>query len=307
MKYFILLFSLSVFISCDSVEADNNNPTHSVVDTIYGDFEFDGYMRDYIVYLPSGFEPDLPLVFNLPGYDVSAQEQFDYSGMANVADTANFVLVVPSAVDKKWNSGIGTNPNWPTPNVDDVAFLSTLIDTMHERYSIDLERVYSCGWSNGGFMSYTLASQLGNRIAGIASVGGVLSAEVESGYNTAGDVPVMFIHGTVDPFIPYESHFDGWLTAEETIQFWVEINNISGQPDTLSLPDSDPTDGCTVDVITYSDSEKAKVVFCKIHGGGHTWPGGAFILPSETFGASCGDIHASEEIWNFFSRNASRP
>ena len=47
-----------------------------------------------------------------------------------------------------------------------------LIDYMVNNYSVDKQRIYACGLSNGGFMSYYLACNLPNKIAAIASVAG---------------------------------------------------------------------------------------------------------------------------------------
>ena len=45
-------------------------------------------------------------------------------------------------------------------NIDDVGFISLLIDELIIEYGIDPNRVYITGISNGGFMSYTLACEL---------------------------------------------------------------------------------------------------------------------------------------------------
>ncbi|MBK9737847.1 MAG: hypothetical protein IPO92_24085 [Saprospiraceae bacterium] len=50
------------------------------------------------------------------------------------------------------------------------AFTSALIRGFEYKYGFDKNRIYSCGMSNGGFMSYTLACELNNKIAAIASV-----------------------------------------------------------------------------------------------------------------------------------------
>ncbi len=39
----------------------------------YGSFEFDGYEREYIVFLPENYEPGSPLVLNLHGDGMGSQ------------------------------------------------------------------------------------------------------------------------------------------------------------------------------------------------------------------------------------------
>ena len=100
-------------------------------------FNYDGVLRSYIVFLPQGYNAttNFSVVFNLHGYGDTAQNQMNYSMMNIVADTAGFMVVYPDAVNRRWNSGIFDNPNWPTPNVDDVGFINALIDTLHHQYS----------------------------------------------------------------------------------------------------------------------------------------------------------------------------
>ncbi|MBK9529210.1 MAG: hypothetical protein IPO41_13055 [Acidobacteria bacterium] len=57
---------------------------------------------------------------------------------------------------------------WVNTNIDDVDFISTLLDTIESKYKIDKNRIYASGLSNGGMMSYRLAAELSNRIAAIA-------------------------------------------------------------------------------------------------------------------------------------------
>ena len=65
-----------------------------------------------------------------------------------------------------WNTFLGNS------SVNDVGFIRDLLDTLQANYNIDQNRIYSTGMSNGGFMSYSLACQLNDRITAIASVTG---------------------------------------------------------------------------------------------------------------------------------------
>ncbi len=69
-------------------------------------------------------------------------------------------------------------------------FISALIDTLESHYDIDLARVYSCGYSQGGTMTYRLLIQLGHRFAAGASAAGVLNDYIASGSNPIRPAPV---------------------------------------------------------------------------------------------------------------------
>jgi polyhydroxybutyrate depolymerase len=264
----------------------------------------DGIVRNYLVFRPSDSTSPIPLVFNLHGYGSSALQQMMYANMNAVADTAGFIIVYPDAVGKRWNSGIGDSPRWPTPNIDDVGFIDALIDTLQNEYAIDLDRVYACGMSNGGFMSFKLACELSQRIAAVASVTGVVSDSTALNCTPPVAVPVMYIHGTDDPTVPFNGTL-GWYSANETVSHWVNLHGCFAS-DTLAIPDRNTLDGCSVTKIAYTDSlGNEDVVFYQVTGGGHTWPGSAFDLPRA--GNTNRDINASDVIWRFFKLQKRLP
>ncbi len=269
-----------------------------------GNFNFDGRNRRYMVFLPKDYTDtsNLPLVIYLHSYGWSAYQDKDYSKLYEVADTAGFIITYPSGIPN-WNSGIYENSRWFTPDVDDVGFINALIDTLDNHYNIDLEKVYACGYSNGGFMAYKLGCQLNNRIAAIASVSGVLSVNTSGSCNATTathPMPVIHFHGTTDYYVPYDGN-TGWLPVDQTIQHWVNFNN-SRNMDSSTLPDLDTQDNCTVERIRFiNTSTNYEVIFYKIYNGGHTWPGAG--LPGyANEGNVTGDINANVEMWNFFKK-----
>ena len=259
-----------------------------------GSFDFDGRLRNYMVYLPTSYtgSVDFPLVIHLHSGGWTAQQDMNYIKLNQVADSCGFIVVYPSAIDKAWNSG-----GRPAPDVDDVGFINALIDIMSNRYSIDLERIYACGYSRGGFMAYTLACQLSHRIAAIASVSGVLSTSTAESCSPLRTMPVLHIHGTSDTWVPINGG-SGIFSVDQTLSYWTSFNDCV-QVDTTTLPDLDPTDGCAVEKTTYTDcSDNRNIVYYKVISGGHTWPGAG--PPGYAAGKTTQDINASVEIWNFF-------
>ncbi len=146
-------------------------------------------------------------------------------------------------------------------------------------------------------MSYKLACQLSHRIAAIASVGGVISTNTAANCNPLRNMPVLQIHGTDDPWVPFEGTI-GWNSADQTVNYWTNFNHCFSV-DTTILPDIDPADDCTVEKFSYSNcTNKTMVIYYKVINGGHTWPGAIFEI--EEFGNRNMDIYASNEILNFF-------
>jgi len=145
--------------------------------TINGTLEHDGLMREYILYVPANYTgtEEVPLLFNFHGYGSNASQQMFYGDFRPIADTEGFIIVHPmGTVDNTGTTHF--NVGWGTSTIDDVGYTEALIDDLSSNYPIDAKRIYSTGMSNGGFMSYTLACELSDRIAAIASVTGTMNS-----------------------------------------------------------------------------------------------------------------------------------
>lgn len=265
--------------------------------TITGSFVWGGIERDYRLYIPAAYDPQTPtpLLFNLHGYGSNNIEQEFYGDFRPVADTAGFIIAHPNgtvdgAGNRAWNTFGATA-------VDDVGFLSALIDTISAGYNIDGQRIYSTGMSNGGFMSYDLACFLSDRVAAVASVTGSMLWTRFDSCNPDRPVPVMQIHGTADATVPYNGNFF-FAHIDSLVGFWVNHNNCFPNPEIIEVPDIDPNDGCTAEQHIFSGGNNgSSVEFFKVLGGGHSWPGAPVNLNITNM-----DFSASEEIWRFFSQ-----
>lgn len=267
--------------------------------TINDTIVHDAIDRDFILYVPSSYNPSVPapLVFNFHGYTSTASQQMWYGDFRAIADTAGFLIVHPQGT----LDGTGTthfNVGWGGSSTDDVGFTDALIDSIAADYNIDLDRIYSTGMSNGGFMSFLLACELSNRFAAVASVTGSIAPAKLAACNPQHPTPIMQIHGDNDGTVPYTGGF-GWSEAvSNVVSYWNGYNNCNTTPIVTNLPDVTVSDGSTVEHYLYVDGDNCvEVEHYKIINGDHTWPGSFITLPGTNY-----DIDASEKIWEFFSK-----
>ncbi len=287
MRYFKLF--LFVFLSITSYAQS----------TINGSFVFGGLTRTYSFYVPAMYDGTqaVPLILNLHGYTSNGTEQSFYANFKNIADTAGFIVVHPegtiqpgTTTTQFWNVGFFGS------NVDDVGFLTALIDTISAHYAIDPSRVYSTGMSNGGYMSLELACE-SSRFAAVASVTGSMTNVMANSCNPAAPIPVMTIHGTADGTVPYNGNSSS-ISADSVINFWVNRDGCVPSPSITSVPDIVTTDGATAEHYVYATCQNGVTIeHFKILNGAHTWPGAPVII-----GTTCMDFSASKEIWRFFSQ-----
>lgn len=280
---------LSIFVLLTSFASAQT----TVIDSIFSG----GIYRNYRVYIPAAYTGTTarPLVFDLHGYTSSAIAEQGYSNFMPIADTANVIFVYPNGTldgssQPYWNAGFGTA-------MDDIGFISNLIDTLLTQYNIDANMVYSCGMSNGGYMSHTLACELSNKIAAIASVTGSMTTYQQSICVPNRPVPVMQISGNADGTVSYGGSA-GSMGIDALVNYWVTNNNCNPTPVFTNVPNTSTSDGCTAEHYLYNGGDMGST--CekyKIIGGGHTWPGSPFII-----GVTNQDFKASEKIWLFFRK-----
>jgi len=242
-----------------------------------------------------------------------------YGEFDSLSDKEGFIVVYPDGVGKRWNDARIANEardRAHEENIDDVGFISALIDSMVTDREADPRRVYVTGMSNGAIMSFRLACELSNKIAAIAAVDGGIPVHGVEHCSAARHVSVLMINGTEDPLV----HWGGGevtgpfgfkklgklLSPLETVQFWVKRDHCGLSPDSTEEPDIDPGDGTRVLKTDYAGGlNGTEVILYIIEGGGHTWPGGLQYLPKWIVGRTCRDIDACQIIWDFF-RNRKR-
>ena len=263
-----------------------------------------GDLRNYWLVRPEGIEKTkpAPLLMVLHGSAGSGEDMMTVTqrGFERLADKEKFVVVYPDALERRWNDQGGT--------VDDVGFLLAIVDKLVADGLVDKNRIYVAGISNGGMMAQRLACEQADRIAGIATVAGGLPEPLQATCKPARALPVLVIHGTEDPIVPWSGgavagfeDFGKVLSARETAKFWAANNRCGDGGVIAAEPDRDPKDGTRVKMEVFASCPAgAAVKLAAVEGGGHTWPGGYQYLPERFIGRTSQDVDANMLIWDFF-------
>ncbi|MBT3784048.1 hypothetical protein HOF92_03660 [bacterium] len=310
-----------------------------------GDFEFtikhDGLNRKYLVHVPESYHKDraIPVVLALHGGGGNARGFRFSSGLDETSERYGFLSVYPSGTGRKilrlelltWNAG-GCCGEAKKNQVDDVGFISMVLDDLERRFSIDKDRVFATGMSNGAQMSYRLACELSSRITAIAPVA---SQMVFNSCQLKEPVPTIHFHGKRDraalwgggqcgglwqeffklnfPRLPIRKN-GRWDCDPVPISFssWNEFNGLENVSAKTILQRGKTT--CE----SYRN-ETAHNVLCVTNDAGHTWPGGngspACKRPQsrrckqleKLLGKTTHDVSASELMWKFFKTVNSKP
>ena len=138
-----------------------------------------GLDRDMEVYVPVALASPPSLVIAFHGTSGGMHDSFDGTEIQELADSHGFVVVAPAS--RWWGEGQGDWDNhsgndrwWETwPNVDpdanaDLVLVRAIIAEAETRYGVDPKRIYTFGFSNGGFFSLFVAMILRDEIAAFA-------------------------------------------------------------------------------------------------------------------------------------------
>jgi len=265
---------------------------------------FDGENREYIIYVPAMYDGTtaVPLMFSFHGGGGTSTGFMNFENdMRPLSDTAGFIAVYPQAAVDPTDGSNSWLHKAPTSH-NDVNFIEAIIDSLSNEFLIDNDRVYACGYSEGGIFSYELACRLNNRIAAASSVSGSMLVDSfrDSYYNLGFCSPVhttaiLLIPGTADfsPHSTYNGFQPYYMSAEEITTYWSNYNNTDPNPIITQLPNINTSDGSTVEKRVWENGDNCvSVTELKVINGDHDWPGSTGNM----------DIIATNEIWNFLSK-----
>jgi polyhydroxybutyrate depolymerase len=296
--------AISILATCGSRSARDASSSAALgPGTFERSFKVGDQQRTYRIHIPPSFSAGKPLslVLAFHGHYGTGDVMARMTHFDVVSDRNGFVVVYPDGIGRSWNTGAG-NGKAEQSQIDDVGFISTLIDQLGHEFPIDRQRVYATGISMGGIFTQRLGCELSTKLAAIAPVAGNMATSIASTCHPKNPVSVMQIHGADDRLTPWEGGETAGggriISVPATIQLWVERNKCPSAPERETA-----AQGVTCNRSAPCQSNAA-VTLCRVEAGGHTWPKGDQILPSIVVGEANNSFDASEAIWQFFSQHA---
>jgi polyhydroxybutyrate depolymerase len=265
-----------------------------------------GQPRTYLLRVPTAVAQHaqrVPLVIVLHGGGGNGAITERMTSFTTKSNAEGFIVVYPNGSGRlqtgllTWNAGHCCGYAMEH-HVDDVGFISALIDTLIGSYPVDPKRVFVTGMSNGGMMSHQLGVALPNKIAAIAPVVGALFGDER---RPAESVSALMFNGMRDEHVPvkggppggrFVGAWDGtpMRPALEQGAFWAAADGCRATPTSRDhgayvVWQHDCPNGRAVELYLMKES-------------GHAWPGG-------TAGSAMGDapsvaVDATDVIWRFF-------
>ena len=244
----------------------------------------DGVDREYLVYLPRGFDENqsLPVLFCFHAGGGYSESMMKFTAdFRPLADENQFIAVYPQGLVASAKGDVATNWNYKGPydnGTDELGFAESMIEALAADHSVNTSRIFACGFSQGGNLMWDFASLLGDRFAAVACVAASMWQWTYDDFSPNDKIGVLSIHGTNDTYNPYNGNQYS-LSMDSLNDYWVDINNSEG-----TFSSTQYARGVTRYV--WGPAEDChSVEHFRVQGGIHDWPS-----------------FSEQAIWEFFSR-----
>jgi polyhydroxybutyrate depolymerase len=241
--------------------------------------------RSYFLHIPPGLNDQqlVPLVFFFHGFGETGLQARQYVGFDQIANANGFIVVYPNG------SGNAGAFSWNGPrccgyaldnNVDDEAFVRTILADVNTIARIDPKRTYTAGFSNGALLSYHLGCTMSDTFAAVAVAAGVMTyAPCEPQQ----PVSIIHVHGTKDPIVPIDGGGSDiqFPRVKDSLDTWIQLNHCSGE-------EMVEKNGIVTHTTYGTCTPGISVELYTLEGLSHVWPS-QYITP------------ITQIVWDFFS------
>lgn len=247
--------------------------------------------REFRYFSPQNLEAskNKTVIIALHGFKQTVKGMERLTGFNELASKYNFLVVYPEGYKKGWNDGDDTKEA-TKENIDDVSFISAVIDWAKTNYQI--EKVILTGFSNGGFFAVDAGCQLSNKIDVVIPVAsGVWDGNMKN-CSTTVKQQVLFVHTQNDPMTDISRFGPSISSYAQKI----------GCSKKMELIDQNSEQNWS---LKQFDCENKQVRHLVINNGGHIWPGGNQYMPKFLIGKAIKEPKLSNMIVDFYITNNS--
>jgi len=264
-------------------------------------FTHDGILRSYRLMIPTNYNPAVanPFALILHGHGQTADSFAAlHPALFFHAQTNNLILALPdSTTDERSTGWNNFDPEPGVYQVNDVSFLTALIDHIDETLNLDRARLYAGGFSSGGVMCHYLGARTTNVFAALAAVEASIGSDKGTGTiitnpPAAGPMPVFLLNCTnscVRPYYGGENDGSFLTAAIDAAYYWTNANLCSASM-TVSTnsfvtngmrrfescdnkpPANVPQPNQVITRRWPTCAPATEVIFVTLTDGGHTWP-----------------------------------
>lgn len=262
-----------------------------------------GRNRNFELYVSPGASSSSSIIFVWHGISSSPSKIENLVKMKPYADDNSWVVVYPVGVGflSSFN-GRGCCDNSPK----DVEFAKDIIEYLKVEGCGNANKVYTTGFSNGGFMSYELGCSEGGLFEAVAVHSGLIGIynhpqnlpdwETYTACSDNNGPPFLAIHGTGDVVVPINGGKDpnpfssaNWYSFSDSVDIWRKRQNCRTGSDTERQ--ENPTTTCII-------NSECKVEKCTVTGLKHDWS-------NPTLDNNAGYVDSTKLITDFFKDNGA--
>ena len=240
-----------------------------------------GKARTYLLYVPNNVQDNAPLVISLHGAGGVVSTTSHDPDFNSIADQEGFIVAYPQGLQTTF-PGLGgmQAPGWTSTGEEnfDTEFLKAVVEDIASRYTLDRQRLYCCGFSNGGMMTYVMANTCSHIFAAFAAISGYPINEFHLHHTSWRPVPFLHIHGKADDFVKYS-------LVPYIIEDMVDRNGANPVPQVTTV------NGKYTKNVYEAGEGGFPIVFYEIDGMGHS-----------PFTNNTEDNNSSKTMWNFFKQ-----
>lgn len=246
------------------------NAQHKTMRTLHSG----GRERRYLQHVPANVPDDPDLVIALHALASNLRLMEAMTLLSSRSDDDGFIVCYPEG-SRSPESGVTSWNASPSDRhslagrVDDVLFISDLIDALRDEHGIG--RVLVTGFSKGGMLAHLIGVNLSDKVDMIAPVAATLGKDVLE-LAPRRPVDVMMVHGEKDDLVPYHARGDDrFPPAVEAERYWARVNGCS------YVREDETVDA----VVRHHGGTSCGVTSILVKNAGHVWPGGRARMGGE--------------------------